>query len=153
MQIAHIVNVVGRAEPRQDQQQKRLHFPIRVQLFLPPQATFSLSVSGRGPAQPAPLNNTCHVPTISSHRESGSEPLAGAALINHRLVRGLCGALILRWGDLRTEGPTNVGKRVRLRAGRLMPGKGTCPSCRMPTGSQEAAGTFTSLARSSRAGS
>ena len=54
MQIAHIVNVVGRAEPRQDQQQKRLHFPIRVQLFLPPPATFFLSVSGRGPAQPPP---------------------------------------------------------------------------------------------------
>ena len=52
MQIAHIVNVVGRAEPRQDQQQKRLHFPIGVQLFLPPPAT-SLCPSVAG-AQPSP---------------------------------------------------------------------------------------------------
>lgn len=101
-------------------------FSDRGAALSPPTSHLSLSVSGRGPAQPAPLN-TCHVPTISSHRESDSEPLAGAALINRRLVRGLCGALILRWADLRTEGPTNVGERVRLRAGRLMPGKGTCP--------------------------
>ena len=52
---------------------------------------------------------------------------------------------------MRTKGPTKAGERVRLRAGRLMPGKGTCPL--LPTGSQEAAGTFTSLAGSRRAGS
>lgn len=61
MQVAHIVNVVGRAEPRQDQQQKRLHFPSSVLLSSWPP---SLAAAGARPG-PAPLHKPCHVLTIS----------------------------------------------------------------------------------------
>lgn len=40
------------------------------------------------------------------------EPWDGATLINHRPGRGSCPPL-LRWGDMRPEGPTRVGKRAR----------------------------------------
>lgn len=93
-------------------------------------------------------------PQSVDHRESDLEPLAGAVLINHGLIRGLC-ALILRWGEVRTEGPTVVGERAEAESRQQGkgPGKGTCPSYRMPTGSWEAAGTSTSLAGSRWAGS
>lgn len=48
MQVAHIVNVVGRAEPGQDQQQKRLHFSDQEAAFFP--ATFTLSAVGAQPS-------------------------------------------------------------------------------------------------------
>lgn len=51
-------------------------------------------------------------PQAADHKAPASEPLDGATLMKHGLVKGSC-PLLLGWGDMRPEGPTVVGKRAQ----------------------------------------